>query len=72
MPPNYLSGIFYWRDHAGDLDGTHSNAGLRSILWACERWQEANPMSGDSDDGRRVAMIKSELEELLEPKLADD
>jgi hypothetical protein len=29
-------------------------------------------MSEDTDDGRRVVMIRSELEELLECKLADD
>jgi hypothetical protein len=25
MPPDYLLGIFHWRDHAGDLDG-HNRA----------------------------------------------
>ena len=66
MTPDYLLGIFHWRDHAGDLDGPQSRASLKMLLWACDRWLELNPTASDTDDGRRLAMIKREIEEWLE------
>ena len=33
---------------------------------ACEGWLEFNPTASDRDDGRRLAMIKREIEEWLE------
>lgn len=71
MLHNYLLAIFHWRDHAGALDGSHPHSGLRTVLWACERWLEANPTSLGTDNGRRVEKIKSELEETLGRKTAD-
>lgn len=66
MDKNYLLGIFHWRDLAGDLDDPqHSAAGFRTLLWGCERWLEKHPEAEDTDDGRRLAMIKAELEEWL-------
>ena len=65
MPPNYLVGIFHWRDHAGDLDDHHPTASLQTLLFGCERWLESNPTALDTDDGRRLVMIKRELEEYL-------
>lgn len=65
MTPNYLLAIFHWRDHAGDLDGSHSPAGLSTLLYGCEKWLELNPTAVDTDDGRRLMMIKLELEDLL-------
>lgn len=66
MPPDYLLGIFHWRDHPGDLDGPQSRASLKMLLWGCQRWMELNPTAAETDDGRRLSMIKLELEEWLE------
>ena len=66
MTPNYLLAVFHWRDHAGDLDGPHSAASLRTLLYGCDKWLELNPTAVDTDDGRRLVMIKLELEDLLE------
>lgn len=43
MTPDYLLGIFHWRDHADDLDGPQSHASLKMLLWGCQRWMELNP-----------------------------
>jgi hypothetical protein len=66
MTPDYLLGIFHWRDYAGDLDGPQSRASLKMLLWGCERWLELNPTATDTDDGRRLIMIKLEIEDWLE------
>ena len=66
MLDNYLLGFFHWRDHAGDLDDFHPPASLRNLLWGCERWLELHPDALDSVNGRRLEMIKRELEEYLE------
>lgn len=67
MTTDYLLGIFNWRDHAGDLDGPqHSIAGFRTLLWGCERWMESQPDAAETDDGRRLLMIKAELEEWIQ------
>jgi hypothetical protein len=66
MPTDYLLGIFHWRDHAGDLDGPQSRANFKMLLWGCERWLELNPDAADTDDGRRLSMIKLEIEDWLE------
>lgn len=65
MIPNYLLAIFHWRDHAGDLDDPHPPASLGTLLYGCERWLELNPTALDTDDGRRLLMIKRELEDYL-------
>ena len=54
MTPDYLLGIFHWRDYAGDLDGPQSRASLKMLLWGCERWLELNPTATDSNEGRRL------------------
>lgn len=66
MAPNYLLAIFHWRDHAGDLDDPQSSGSLSTLLYGCERWLELNEAALDTDDGRRLMMIKRELEDLLE------
>lgn len=66
MTPDYLLGIFQWRDYAGDLDGPQSRASLKMLLWGCERWLELNPNATDTSDGRRLSMIKREIEDWLE------
>ena len=66
MAPNYLLAIFHWRNHAGDLDDQQSSGSLSTLLYGCERWLELNVGSIDTDDGRRLIMIKRELEYLLE------
>jgi hypothetical protein len=66
MTPDYLLGIFHWRDYAGDLDGPQSRASLKMLLWGCERWLELNPTATDTDNGRRLIMIKLEIEHSLE------
>ena len=66
MATDYLLGIFHWRDHAGDLEDPHPSANLRTLLWGCDRWLELNPMAEDTDDGRRLKMIKRELEEYVD------
>lgn len=66
MPPDYLLAIFHWRDRAGDLDDQHPRASLQTLLFGCERWLELNPTASETDEGRRLLMIKCELEELLE------
>lgn len=66
MTTDYLRGIFHWRDYAGDLDGPQSRASLKMLLWGCERWLELNPNATDTDDGRRLSMIKLEIEDWLE------
>lgn len=66
MAPNYLLAIFHWRDQAGNLDGPHPPASLRTLLYGCDKWLELNTTPLDSDNGRRVLMIKQELEEYLE------
>ena len=66
MAPNYLLGIFHWRDHAGDLDGPHPPANISTLLYGCERWLELNPTAVATDDGRRLLMIKRELEDYLD------
>ena len=65
MTPNYLLAVFHWRDHAGDLNGPRSAASLRTLLYACDKWLELNPTALDTDDGRRLMMIKLELEDSL-------
>lgn len=65
MTPNYLLAIFHWRDHAGDLDDPQSSGSLSTLLYGCERWLEHNAAAIDTDDGRRLIMIKQELEDLL-------
>ena len=65
MSPNYLVGIFQWRDHAGDLDHGQATASLRTLLFGCERWVEDNPAALDTANGRRLLMIKRELEEYI-------
>lgn len=66
MTTNYLVGIFHWRDHAGTLDGTQSEPGIRTLLWGCDRWLEQHPTAAESDDGQRLLSIRSELENWLE------
>jgi hypothetical protein len=36
------------------------------LLWGCERWLELNPSAIDTDDGRRLSMIKLEIEDWLQ------
>jgi hypothetical protein len=67
MAINYLLGIFHWRDHAGDLDGPqHTPANCRTLLWGCERWLQNHPDAAETDEGRRLLMIKAELEDWLD------
>jgi hypothetical protein len=67
MATNYLLGIFHWRDHAGDLDGPqHAAAGVRTLLWGCQRWLDTNPDAADTEEGRRLATIKAELQDWLD------
>lgn len=65
MATDYLTGIFHWRDHAGDLDDSLSPASLKTLLWGCERWLEANVAEVDTLAGRRLKQIKNELEQWL-------
>jgi len=66
MTTHYLVGIFHWRDHAGTLDGSQTEANIRTLLWGCDRWLEQHPNLAESDDGRRLLSIRSELENWLE------
>ena len=66
MTTDYLLSIFQWRDHAGDLDGPQSRASVETLLWGCERWLALHPESLDTDEGRRLSMIKREFEDWLD------
>jgi hypothetical protein len=66
MVTDHLLGILQWRDHAGDLDGAQSRASLKMLLYGCERWLEINLDATDTDDGRRLSVIKMEIEDWLE------
>jgi hypothetical protein len=65
MTPDYLTAIFHWRNHAGDLDDPQAPESLGTLLYGCERWLEINAISIDTDEGRRLMMIKLELENML-------
>ena len=64
-PMVYLLGIFQWRDHAGDLDGSPIPGGTETPLRGYDRWIALHPARVYTDEGRRLAMIKSELEDWL-------
>jgi hypothetical protein len=66
MTTNYPLALFHWRRHADPLDGSHPRSTIKTLLWACEQWQEKNHDALGSVTGCRLGDIKAELNAWLD------
>lgn len=61
MATDYAGALFHWRKHAGALDAGQPKATMSTMLWACDKWLEANEGDASCEIGQRIGSIRKEI-----------